>query len=302
MDAHTRDLRYFLAVAAELSFARAAESLFVPQPALSKQIRHLERALGADLFFRDRREIRLTPAGRTLLPYAQQTLTSWQSGAEALAALRPASAAALRIGMSAGPGRGGLLPAIRSRFTAEHPEVSPSLRQVDRSDPTAGLADGTSDLAFVWLPLPEPSRYAHLVLAEEPRLVALPTTHPLADRIAIDFADLLHEPFLALPPSAGPLRDYWLATDARNGTPPRIGAVVAGPDETYEALVAGKGVALVATGNTHLPLLHGDVITVPVMGVTPSRFALAWRRDDTRPLVRAYARAARLSGGSRAAP
>ncbi|MGW7412923.1 LysR family transcriptional regulator [Streptomyces sp. NPDC054863] len=301
MDTHTRDLRYFLAVARELNFTRAAESLFVSQPALSKQIRQLERNLGADLFLRDRREVRLTQAGEALLPHAQHTLKTWQLGMNALAELRSRTTTVLHIGMSTSPGRGGLLPAIRSRFTAEHPEATPSVRQVGWSDPTAGLADGSSDAAFVWLPLPEPSRYAHLVLAEEPRLVALPTSHPLADRIAIDFTDLLHEPFLALPPTAGPLRDYWLAADARNGTPPRIGAVVAGPDETYEALVAGRGVVLVASGNAPL-LLRGDVITVPVVGVTPSRFALAWRRDDTRPLVRAYARAARLSGGTRAAP
>ncbi|MFJ6697159.1 LysR family transcriptional regulator [Streptomyces sp. NPDC091272] len=296
MDVHTRDLRYFLAVATELNFTRAAESLFVSQPALSKQIRQLERTLGADLFVRDRREVRLTAAGESLLPHAHQTLTAWQLGTNALAALRSATATVLHIGMSTSPGRGGLLPAIRSRFTAEHPEASPSLRQVDWSDPTAGLADGSSDVAFVWLPLPEPSRYAHLVLAEEPRLVALPTHHRLADRISIDFTELLDEPFLALPPSAGPLRDYWLATDARDGAPPRVGAVVAGPDETYEALVAGQGVVLVATGNASL-ILRGDVITIPVVGITPSRFALAWRKDDTRPLVRAYARAAQLSRG-----
>lgn len=299
-DAHTRDLRYFLAVARELSFTRAAESLYLSQPALSKQIRQLERTLGAPLFTRDRRKVALTPAGETLLPYAEQTLASWQSGTAALEALRTSAASLLRIGMSTSPGRGGMLPAIRSRFTAEHPTTTLSLRQVGWSDPSAGLADGTSDVAFVWLPLPDPSRFAHLVLAEEPRLVALPAGHPLADRPSVDFADLLPEPFLALPASAGPLRDYWLATDARNGVPPTIGTEVAGPDETYEALVAGLGVVLLATGNAPL-LLRGDgaVVTVPVHGITPSRFALAWRKDDIRPLVRAYARAARESRGTR---
>ncbi|MFJ2739269.1 LysR family transcriptional regulator [Streptomyces sp. NPDC087440] len=291
MDVHTRDLRYFLAVATELNFTRAAESLYVSQPALSKQIRQLERALGTELFVRDRREVRLTQAGEALLPHAQQTCSTWELGTTALAALRTATAGVLTIGMSTSPGRGGMLPAIRSRFTEAHPEASPVLRQVGWDDPTAGLADSSSDVAFVWLPLPEPSRYAHLVLAEEPRLVALPTGHPLAGHSCVDFADLLDEPFLALPDAAGPLRDYWLAMDARGGMPVRVGAVVSSPDETYEAVVAGQGVVLVASGNASL-LLRGDVVTVPVRGVTPSRFALAWRRDDIRPLVRAYARAA----------
>ena len=101
------------------------------------------------------------------------------------------------------------------------------LRQVSWNDSTAGLADGTVDVAFVWLPLPRPTRYRWLVVAEEQRLVAMPDSHPLASRDTIDFSDLLDEPFLALPPSAGPLRDYWLAVDARGGRPPRIGAEIA---------------------------------------------------------------------------
>ncbi len=133
------------------------------------------------------------------------------------------------------------------------------------------------------------------MLAEEPRLVALPDTHPLAARAEIDFADLLDEPFLALPKSAGPLRDYWLALDARAGRPPRIGAEIAGAEETYEALVAGLGVCLVATGNAPLITL-GGVTTRPVRGIGPSRYVLAWRREDEeRQLVRAYAQACRAT-------
>lgn len=87
------------------------------------------------------------------------------------------------------------------------------------------------------------------MVAEEPRLVALPESHPLAAREEVDFADTADEPFLALPPSAGPLRDFWLALDERSGRPPRIGAEIAGTEETYEALVAGLGICLVAAGN-----------------------------------------------------
>lgn len=301
-DAHVRDLRYFLAVAEELHFTRAAERLYVSQPALSKQIRALERQLGTELFRRDRRGVRLTEAGSALLPHARRVLDAWTEGAAAVAAVRAARRGTLVVGMSTSPGRGGLLPAIRSRFTTAHPHVAVRLRQVGWDDPTAGLADGGADLAFVWLPLPGAHRYAWTVVAEEPRLAALPATHPLAARAELDFADLADEPFLALPPSAGVLRDFWLATAERAGRAPRVGAEISGTEETYEALVAGLGVCLVAAGNAPLITL-GGVVTRPVRGLSPSRYVLAWRREDgERALVRDYARAARevVAAGARA--
>ncbi|MFJ9747058.1 LysR family transcriptional regulator [Streptomyces chartreusis] len=299
MDVHVRDLRYFVAVAEELHFTRAAERLYVSQPALSKQVRALERHLGVELFRRDPQGVTVTEAGAALLPHARRVLDAWSDGTAALEAARAAARSTLVVGMSTSPGRGGLLPAIRSRFTAAHPDTVLRLRQVSWEDPTAGLADGDADIAFVWLPLPDAERYGWTVVAEEPRLVALPQSHPLAPRPEIDFADLLDEPFLALPAGAGPLRDYWLALEERAGRPPRIGAEIAGTEETYEALVAGLGVCLVATGNAPLITL-GGVVTRPVRGLAPSRFALAWRREDARrPLVRAYAEACRqVAGGS----
>ncbi|MEV0173480.1 LysR family transcriptional regulator [Streptomyces sp. NPDC050803] len=292
-DVHVRDLRYFVTVAEELHFTRAAERLYVSQPALSKQIRALERQLDAELFRRGPRGVTLTEAGAALLPHARQVLAAWAKGAGAIEAAR----STLVVGMSTSPGRGGLLPAIRSRFTAAHPDAAVRLRQVSWEDPTAGLADGEADVAFVWLPLPDAGRYAWTAVAEEPRLVALPDTHPLAAREELDFTDLLDEPFLALPQSAGPLRDFWLALDERAGRPPRIGAEIAGTEETYEALVAGLGICLVATGNAPLISL-GGVTTRPVRGLGPSQYVLAWRREDgRRPLVRGYAEACGRAAG-----
>jgi DNA-binding transcriptional LysR family regulator len=198
MDAHVRDLRYFVTVADELHFTRAAERLFVSQPALSKQVRMLERQLGAPLFERDRQGVALTPVGTALLPHARRVLAAWDAAWEAAQQAKSQQRATLVVGMSTSPGRGGLLPAIRSRFTAAHPEATVKLHQVSWDDATAGLADGLADVAFVWLPVPDPGRYTWVVVAEEPRLVALPVTHPLAGRQVIDFTDLLEEPFLAL--------------------------------------------------------------------------------------------------------
>ncbi|MFC5240454.1 LysR family transcriptional regulator [Streptomyces atrovirens] len=296
-DVHLRDLRYFLAVAEELHFTRAAERVYVSQPALSKQIRALERQLGVELFRRDRRGVALTAAGTALLPHARRVLEGWEEAATAVERARAAQRSTLVVGMSTSPGRGGLLPAIRSRFTAAYPDAAVRLRQVGWEDPTAGLAGGEADVAFVWLPLPDAGRYDWTVVAEEPRLVALPETHPLAARTDLTLADLAGEPFLALPPSAGVLRDHWLALDERPGGPLRVGAEIAGTEETYEALVAGLGICLVAAGNAPLISL-GGVTTRPVHGLSPSRYVLAWRVEDgSRPLVRGYAEACRRATG-----
>jgi DNA-binding transcriptional LysR family regulator len=299
MDVHARDLRYFVTVAEELHFTRAAERLYVSQPALSKQIRMLERQLGAELFERDRQGVALTPVGVALLPHARRVLGAWDQAWQAAEQAKSLQRATLLVGMSTSPVRSGMLPAIRSRFTAMHPGATVTLREISWEDPTAGLADKLSDVAFVWLPLPDPGRYRWTVVAEEPRLVAMPADGPLARRIErrlpgpeipVDFADLLDEPFLALPRSAGPLREYWLATDARGGKPPAVGAEITSVGETYEALLDGRGIVLLASGNAPLVALDG-VITRPVRGLAPSQLALAWRTGDQRPLVRDYVRA-----------
>lgn len=296
MDVHGRELRYFVAVAEELHFTRAAERLFISQPALSKQIRALERQLGADLFVRGRQDVTLTPVGEELLPHARQVLAEWERAWQAAERAKSRQRSTLTVGISTSPARGGMLPAIRARFTERHPGASVVVREVPWSDPTAGLADEKADVAFVWLPLPGADRYRWTVVAEEPRLVAVAEDSPLGRSIGardeVDFADLLAEPFLALPASAGPLRDYWLALDARDGKAPVIGAEVASTGETYEALMDGTGIVLLAAGNAPLVALDG-VITRPVRGISPSRLALAWRADDRRPLVKDYVGACR---------
>ncbi|MFI6868311.1 LysR family transcriptional regulator [Nocardia sp. NPDC050406] len=293
MNVHGRDLGYFVAVAEELHFGRAAERLFVSQPALSKQIRMLERQLGAPLFDRDRRRVTLTPVGEALLPHARKLLSDWTIAQTAIDEAKAAQRATLTVGMSTSPGRG-LLPAIRSRFVLRFPHAQIKLRQVAWTDPSAGLADGSSDIAFIWLPQPGP--YDRVVVAREPRCVALPATHRLATAEIIDFTDLLDEPFLALPETAGVGRDFWLATADRGGRAPVIGGEITSAEETHEAVAAGEGLALLAEGNAPL-LARGTVVVRPVRGIAPTELAVVCRRGDDRPLVRGYLEAARQVGG-----
>jgi DNA-binding transcriptional LysR family regulator len=284
MDVHLRDLRYFVAVAEHLHFTRAAEELFVSQPALSKQIRVLEQQLRVPLFERDRREVRLTGAGQALLPAARDVLRGWDAARAQLAARAAELAMTLVVGMSTGVGRG-LLPAVRARLAVAAPDAALQIRQVPWDDPTGGVAAGDTDAAFVWRPVPDAHRFGALTVVSEPRLIALPGEHRLAGRESLDLADVLDEPFLALPAASGTARDYWLAVPERGGRPVVVGAEIANTEETVEALTAGLGICLIAAGNT--PLIARDGIVIrPIAGVRHSELLLIWRRDDDRPLVR----------------
>jgi DNA-binding transcriptional LysR family regulator len=287
MDVHLRDLRYFVAVAEHLHFTRAAEELFLSQPALSKQIRALEERLRVPLFERDRREVRLTGAGQALLPAARTILRDWGAAQTELAERAAEQAATLIVGMSTGVGRG-LLPAVRARLADAVPSARLQIRQVSWDDPTGGVAatppEGT-DAAFVWRPVPDAHRFGAMTVVSEPRQIALPQGHRLAARERVDLTDVLDEPFLALPAASGVARDYWLAVPERRGTPVVIGAEIANTEETVEALTAGLGVCLIAAGNA--PLIARDGIVIrPITGVSPSELLLIWRRGDDRPLLR----------------
>jgi len=316
MDVHLRDLRYFVAVAEELSFTRAASNrLFIAQPTLSKQIRQLELTLRVALFERDRRTVALTPAGAALLPRARALLEQWSGTERELAGA--ARSSTLTVGFQTRIGRG-LIPMVTGRLERLHPEWKLLFRQVSWADPTAGLASGEVDVAVAWLPFPAGAEFSWKVVAREQRWVALPAGHRLAEAgpvvdgsdgpvaygpvaggssaggssagaggPAIPFAELVDESFIALPASAGALREFWLATDHRH-TPPRIAAEVATADETFEAVASGLGVVLLSAGNVSI-YQRTDVVCRPVSGLSPSQLAVAWRTGDDRDAVRVFA-------------
>lgn len=287
MDVHLRDLRYFVAVAEELHFTRAAERLFVSQPALSKQIGQLERQLRVRLLVRDRRSVALTAAGEAFLDRAHALLAAWDGAPHEVAEAAARAEAVLIVGFSTSVGRD-ILPAVSARFTERRPGWRLQLRQVDWHDPTAGVADHSSDVAYVWLPLAGAAeRFGCVVVATEDRHVALPAGHRLASLEAVPFGDLADEPFLALPASSGVLRDHWLAVAERDGRPPVIAAEVTNADETFEAVANGIGVALLSAGNAVIYRRAG-VVTRAVAGLGPSELALIWRADDPRPAVRDF--------------
>ncbi|SFP78082.1 DNA-binding transcriptional regulator, LysR family [Geodermatophilus dictyosporus] len=300
MDVHVRDLRYFLAVADELHFTRAAQRLFVSQPALSRQIRALEQSLRTPLFVRGPGGVALTAAGRLLQDHALRVVAAWDEAQAAVAEAVAARSTVLVAGLTISVGRG-LLPVATRAFQERHPAVRVELRQVGFGDATVGLADGDADVAFCWLPLPGDAGVRHRVLFTEPRLVALPVGHRLTTRTEVTVEDLLDEPFLAIPESAGPLRSFWLGEDARGGRPARVAAVVHGPEEVVEALGRGLGVALISGGNAEI-YRRPEFVVRPVRGLAPAHLAVAWREGDGRAQVHDFVRSCTAAAASAAGP
>jgi DNA-binding transcriptional LysR family regulator len=282
MNVRVQDVRYFLAVAEELSFTRAAERMFVSQPALSKQIRQLEAQLRTELFTRGHRTVGLTTAGGVFLPRARAIVAEWES---ALEDIRLAGRT-LTVGFHARIGRG-LVPTITATMQQRLPGWRLNFRQVSWDDPAVGLTAGTTDVALAWLPVPAGISIRRI--STEDRGVALPAGHRLAGRSSLRFTDIADEPFVALPASAGPMRDYWLATDHRT-SPPTIAAEASTTDEAYEIVAAGEGLLLQPAGSCALHH-RDDVVHRPVLDLQPAELAVVWRSGDRRPAVQVVAEA-----------
>jgi DNA-binding transcriptional LysR family regulator len=288
MDVHLRDLRYFVAVAEELNFTRAARRLHLSQPALSKQIQALEAALHAQLLQRNRREVKLTEAGDALLASVRPLLESWDGITATVTEAAARDARVLRVGTLTSIGRA-LYPGVIDHFEVRQPAWRVELRSFGWGDPTAGLRDRATDAAFLWLPI-DAEVIAYEILVTERRVVALSAKHPLAARSSVSFLAIADEPLLALPESAGPLRDFWLANDQRGGQPARIAAEVTSADETFEMVAAGVAAHLMAEGNAAIYARPG-IACVPVDDLDPAHLAIAWRRDDQRAPVKAFVEA-----------
>ncbi|MGK5627893.1 LysR family transcriptional regulator [Streptomyces sp. URMC 123] len=287
MDVDTRLLRSFLAVAEEENLTRGAQRLYVSQPALTKRIRQLEARLGVALFTRSRSGMALTAPGRALAQRAPDLLAAWDRSAREVKAAASREELVLRVGFLASAANEATQRII-AEFSRCRPGWRVEMRQASWSNPSAGLADGEVDAAFVRLPFPGQRALRVAVLFDEPRCVALPAAHPLAGRDVIAFRDLWDEPFVAAPPETGAWRDYWLAADERDGRPVRIGAVTEQPDDWLNAIANGYGVALAPESAARFYARPG-IAYRPLTGVGPSRVAVAWApADDTTAVVRDF--------------
>lgn len=289
MDVDTRLLRYFVAVAEEGTLTRAAQRLFVSQPALTKQIKQLETQLGVRLFTRSRTGMTLTEAGRTLAEQAPALLAGWGRVLRETRSAASRAARVLRVGFMASAANEAT-PRIIAEFTRLRPGWRVDMRQATWGNPSAGLADGDVDVALLRLPFPGQDALRTTILFTEPRWVALPEEHPLAVRDVIPFEDLRDELFVAAPPETGSWRDYWLATDERDGRPVRIGAVTDQPDDWLSAIANGYGVALAPASAARFYARPG-VTYRPVTGVSDSQVGVARAfADDSNSVVQDFVR------------
>lgn len=289
MDIDTRLLRTFVTVAEEGTLTRAAQRLFVSQPALTKQIKQLETVLRTTLFERSREGMTLTAPGRELAREAPAVLAAWDRALRQTKSTADRARRVLRVGFLASAANEAT-PAIIADLGRRRPGWRVEMRQASWSDPTAGLAQAEVDAALLRLPFPGQDAFRTRELLTEPRWVALPAAHPLAGRERIAFAELWDEPFVAAPASTGVWRELWLASDERAGRPVRIGAVTDQPDDWLSAIANGYGVALAPASAARFYARPG-VVYRPVDGVSPSRVGVAWSpAADADPVVRDFVR------------
>jgi DNA-binding transcriptional LysR family regulator len=289
MDVDTRLLRYFAAVAAEGNLTRAAERLFVSQPALTKQIKQLESQLGVRLFIRSRAGMTLTPAGQVLAGRTPAVLAGWEEALRETTTAASRAAQVLRIGFMSSAANEATQQIIAA-FAHRRPGWRVDMQQAAWSDPSAGLASGDVDAALLRLPFPGQDDVRIEVLLSEPRWVALPAAHPLAAREQISFRELWDELFVAAPAESGWWRDYWLATSERQDHPVRIGYVTDQPDAWLTAIANGYGIALAPESAARYYARPG-ITYRPVTGVSPSQAGVAWPpANDTDPVVQDFVR------------
>jgi DNA-binding transcriptional LysR family regulator len=278
-----RQLRYFVAVAEELHFSRAAARLSLAQSALSSQIRQLEREIGGPLLKRSTRRVELTPAGEALLEDATELLAAADGALERARALARGEVGSLTIG-SLGPAPGGILAPLLSRFSGRHPDVRVELRAFDFTDTVDGLRDRHADCAFLYLPLDDPDLEVTPLLSEQ-RVVVMATSHRLARRKVLRPADLADETFIVQPESVPQAwRDHWLLV-RENGRRPPLCPHTADKLEDWLHLIAG-GAGIDTAPAVISRYFPWPMITyIPLVDAEPSTLALARRRDDTNPLV-----------------
>ncbi|GAA4563897.1 LysR family transcriptional regulator [Planotetraspora kaengkrachanensis] len=278
-DVDLRKLRYFVAVAEELNFGRAAQRLHIAQPVLSRQIQALERELDAQLFVRDKRRTRLTPAGEQLVADAELVL----AGAEALRR-RVAQAAS-----AAGTFTVGFMPGLTvtgpvRAFGDAHPGLTVEVLRTSWNDQVSVLHDGRADVGYVRLPIDAAGLEVRPLFSER-RMAVVGTGHRLAGRTSVNIADLADEHLLQHPDTVPEWGQVARETRGRRETPPPEMRSV---EEKLEHVAAGRGISILPE-STATYYQRPDVAYVPIADIPPGQVALAWVAARRDPLIAGFA-------------
>jgi DNA-binding transcriptional LysR family regulator len=282
-----RHLRYFVAVAEELHFGRAAKRLHITQPPLSQQIQLLERELGVKLFVRGRR-VQLTEAGRVLLEEARRTIEVAERAARAARAAGAGATARLRVGYPAAT-LFELVPATLRAFAKRCPDVRIEAVAGHAGGLLSALRDDQLDIAFLIMSAHDSEAVCFKLLHCEPLVLAIPQDHPLARRATVAMSDLAKQPMILLPHALDPLHEH-LPNVELAGMPvtPLVVHEAITLESAYSAVAARLGVAVVAESTARIMVVHG-VVHRPFTAPQPVlELSVAWPHGRTSTTVRSF--------------
>src|SRR4051812_16852229 len=279
-----RQLRYFVAVAEERHFGRAAERLHISQPPLSQHIRRLESEIGAPLLRRTTRRVELTSGGAVLLARARDILSAVDDATEDTRRASNGGFGRLAIGFT-GSATYATLPALAGALREALPGVMLDLRgELLTPAQVAGLLDGSLDLGLLRPPVRERELEVEL-LWREPLVAVLPEAHRLARAGVVPLEELRDEPFVTYPSHfRSVLHDAVEATCAAHGFRPRVALEASETATLVSFVAAGIGVSLVPDSVRHMTV-HGAVYRPLGPGAAEVELAVAWRRDDRTPVL-----------------
>ncbi|MFD4508091.1 LysR family transcriptional regulator [Streptomyces sp. NPDC058457] len=289
-DLDLRDLRYFVAVAEELNFTRAADRLGIAQPPLSRAIQAIETKLGVRLLDRSARPPALTAAGRVLLDQARPAIAAVTAAGRRAARAgteRPQLAVVIKTGSAPA-----LVRDIVTRYDSEGTWPPAAISIGGWGEPTAMLLDGRADVALLRGPLFDPLLDSEVLLTE-PRMAVLPAGHRLARRERLRRIDLDDEPVPHWPGATAEQAAYNAATDTWTAhavhAPP--GPRVENMDQMLDAVVLGQGVAFLPASYAD-SAAHPGLTYVPVSDISPSTVVVAWPPTCRSQAVAAFVRSA----------
>lgn len=286
LDLDLRLVRYFAAVAEHRHFGRAAVELRVAQPSLSRQISRLEQQLGVRLLDRTPQGTTLTEAGGVFLPKAKALLRSAdQAAAHARAAAQPSH---LTVGYSMGLI---VTPAVQ-QMRQKHPDAEVRATHLKWDEVRAALLDHRVDAVVARLPFATDQLHV-TILYDEPRVVLLPTDHPLAQRDSLTLADIANEPMPRIRDADPSWSAYWRVEPRPDGSLAPDGPIIDALEDKFEVIAAGQAISLStgAHGNTVRP----DIVAIALEDVEPSHVVLATRADDRGRLVTAFRKIAQAT-------
>jgi DNA-binding transcriptional LysR family regulator len=286
-----RHLRYFIVVAEQLHFSRAAEILHIAQPPLSQQIQNLEQELGVPLFLRTRRSVQLTPAGKAFLVEARKVLAQAERAIEAAHQAHKGIVGRLEIGLVSSAVTEAL-PNVLKRFRTRFSLVEVQLHSMATSEQVQALREGQIDVGLLHPPVIDASLELEII-RREPLVVILPDSHALANQASIELSQLSAEPFIMYLRAWNPGTFDQVTSLCRDaGFSMRLGQQATGMQSIASLVAAGFGVSLVASS---LQLLQSaGVVYRPLQGVTPTiDLAVAWRADNTAPTLLNFLEVAR---------